>query len=123
MTLICDHFMDKSAYLDAMEISRWQLTTTASQKPGFLILHDDDDTLPPTEFIAEILSLMQLADIDYQLTEKPVKGSNIVWDMRSRKTRPRIAWIESQPMKQLFQGSEGKKQLWQQICDFLEKSK
>ena len=115
--------MDKSAYLDAMEISRWQLASAASQKPEYLILHDDDDTPPSPQFVAEILSLMQLSDIEYHLAEKPIKGANVIWDMRSRKTRPHIAWIESKPMKQLFIGSEGKKQLWQQICEFLKSKK
>ena len=115
--------MDKSAYLDAMEITQWQLATTASQKQEYLILHDDDDTPPQPQFIAEILSLMQLDDIEYHITEKPIKGSTVIWDMRSRKTRPHIAWVESQPIKQLFQGSEGKKLLWQQICEFIKNKK
>ncbi|RYV00514.1 hypothetical protein SOPP22_17000 [Shewanella sp. OPT22] len=115
--------MEKNAYLDAMEISRWQLATSASQQPEFLILHDDDDTPPSAEFIEQILSLMELSDIEYHLTEKPLKGAKVVWDMRSRKTRPHIAWIESQPMKQLLNGSSGKRQLWQQICDHLKDKK
>ena len=115
--------MDKSAYLDAMEISRWQLATIASSKPEFLILHDDDDTPPSSEFIEDILSLMQLSGLEYRLAEKPVKGSEVIWDMRSRKTRPHISWIESQPMKQLLQNGKNKKQLWQQICDYLSDKK
>ncbi len=115
--------MDKTAYLDAMEISRWQLASRARRKPEYLILHDDDDTPPSPQFVAEILSLMRLSDIEYHLAEKPVKDCDVIWDMRGRKTRPRTAWIESQPMRRLFQGSEGKKQLWQQICDYLEHRK
>ena len=112
--------MDKSAYLDAMDISRWQRATEAKQKPEYLILHDDDDTPPPAHFVGEILSLMQLTDIDYHLAEQPIKGSKIIWDMRSRKIRPHIALIESQPISQLFQGKDGKKHLWNQICSYLE---
>ena len=115
--------MDKTAYLDAMEISRWQLATSASHHPECLILHDDDDTPPSAEFIEQILSLMELSDIEYHLSEKPIKGANVIWDMRSRKTRPHIALIESQPMRQLLSSGSGKKQLWQQICDYLKNNK
>ncbi|RLV59151.1 hypothetical protein D5018_13495 [Parashewanella curva] len=113
--------MDKSAFLDAMNIQQWQSAANAQSQAAYLILHDDDDTPPSPEFVAQILALLELSDIEFAFSEQAIKGAQVIWDMRQRKTRPHTALIESAPMSQLLQQSQAKRELWQQICDHLNK--
>ncbi|WP_133407755.1 DNA polymerase III subunit psi [Parashewanella tropica] len=111
--------MDKSAFLDAMNIQQWQSAANAQSQAAYLILHDDDDTPPTVEFVAQILRLLDLSEVEFAFAEQPIKGAQVIWDMRQRKTRPHTALIESAPMAQLLQQSQSKRELWQQICQHL----
>ncbi|RJY07507.1 hypothetical protein D5R81_15700 [Parashewanella spongiae] len=104
-----------------MGIQQWVPAQEVNSQPRYLILHDDDDMPVSEQFIHHILSLLNHSELSFSFSEKPIKGAEIVWDMRSRKTRPHQAWIESEPMSKLLSNGEYKKQLWHQICLYLEK--
>ncbi len=113
--------MTKSTYLDAMGIQQWVLAKKVDSHPKYLILHDDDDIPPSEQFVQDVLSLLNFSDFPYYFSEQLEKGAEVIWDMRSRKTRPHQAWIESEPMSKLLNNGEYKMQLWQQICLYLDK--
>ncbi|MCL1142028.1 hypothetical protein [Shewanella gaetbuli] len=112
--------MDKNAFLDAMNITRWR----SADKPGkpYLILHDVDADLSQMAFIEQVLLLLNIAleqcDFDCELH----KGPQVVWDMRKVKRRPRVAWLVSAPLAEVINSVEEKRLLWQQICQQLDKA-
>lgn len=104
-----------------MAITQWQLASKASIQAAYFILHDDDDMSPTSELVSQVVTLLNIDPKQIQFAEQPVKGAEIIWDMRQRKSRPHHAWIESVPMQQLITNSEHKRSLWQQICQFNNK--
>lgn len=90
-------------------------------KSKYLILHDDDDIPASDQLVQNVLALLNLSEFPLSFSEQPIKGAEIVWDMRSRKTRPHQAWIESEPMSKLLNDGDCKRQLWQHICAYLDK--
>jgi DNA polymerase III psi subunit len=112
--------MDKSAYLDAMNITRW-LSADKPLKP-YLVLHDLDADLSQQQFITDVLGLLK---VDIELCEfdcEMVKGPQVIWDMRKVKVRPRVAWIVSVPLAELRAQADEKRLLWQQISLHLDKT-
>jgi len=112
--------MDKSAFLDAMNITRWH----SADKPlkPYLVLHDLDADLSDQTFINDVLGLLNL-DIDQcEFDCDMVKGPTVVWDMRKTKVRPRVAWIVSAPLVILRAQADEKRQLWLQISQYLNKT-
>ena len=111
--------MDKTAYLDAMNITRWR----SADKPGkpYLVLHDVDADLSEQGFIQQVLAqldvLPEQCDFDCELH----KGPQVVWDMRKVKMRPRVGWLVSSPLSEVIQSADEKRQLWQQICQHRNK--
>ncbi|NKF49560.1 DNA polymerase III subunit psi [Shewanella sp. WXL01] len=107
--------MEKSAYLDAMNITRWR----GADKPGkpYLVIHDLDADMSEHPFLNHILSLIgvtpELCDFDCQ----HVSGPQVVWDMRKVAMRPRVAWLVSKPLQDVIASPEQKRLLWKQICD------
>ncbi|WP_394130461.1 hypothetical protein [Shewanella maritima] len=108
--------MDKTAYLDAMNITRWR----SADKPGkpYMVLHDLDADMHEHDFINRVLCLMgvdpQQCDFDCTL----VSGPQVVWDMRKVKMRPRVAWVVTSPLVDILQSAESKRDLWQQIVSY-----
>lgn len=114
--------MDRSVYLDAMGISRWRMGQGES-KP-FLVLHDEDfvPRLNKQPLLADVLTLLGLDLALCQFDTAPIKGCQVVWDMRTHKTRPRTAWVNSEPLPVLLTADVAhKRALWQQICAYLDK--
>ena len=112
--------MDKTAYLDAMNITRWR-SASAPQKP-YLIIHDIDADLSADAFMNEILSLLSISPDDCEFDCDMVKGPQVIWDMRKVKMRPRVAWLVSAPLDVLISSADEKRLLWQQICAHLDKA-
>ncbi|KPZ68756.1 MULTISPECIES: DNA polymerase III subunit psi [unclassified Shewanella] len=117
--------MEKSAYLDAMGVTRWR-SADAKGKP-YLIIYDSeadnngaDISLHP--LVTEVLSLLNIALADCDFDTEMVKGMQVVWDMRKLKVRPRVAWLVSSPLDELQQGHQAKRELWQQIYQHLSKA-
>ncbi|MDD8061348.1 DNA polymerase III subunit psi [Shewanella metallivivens] len=111
--------MDQSAFLDAMNITRWR----SADKPikPYLVLHDLDADLSDETFIADVLRLLNVKMEDCEFDCEMVKGPQVVWDMRKVKVRPRVAWIVSAPLSELPVNPQEKRQLWQQISQYLNK--
>ncbi|MFT6977005.1 MAG: DNA polymerase III psi subunit [Shewanella psychromarinicola] len=112
--------MDKSAYLDAMNITRW-LSADKPLKP-YLVLHDLDADLSDQTFINDVLGLLDVEIDQCEFDCEMVKGPQVIWDMRKIKTRPRVAWIVSAPLTELHAQADEKRQLWQQISQYLDKT-
>jgi DNA polymerase III psi subunit len=116
--------MDKSAYLDAMGITRWR--SGHDEPKPFLVLHDEDfvPIFNKQPLLAEVLFLLNVKPEECQFDTELVKGCQLVWDMRSQKTRPRTAWINSEPFAALLTPEAShKRALWQQICAYLDMAK
>ncbi|MCT8985496.1 hypothetical protein [Shewanella phaeophyticola] len=111
--------MDQSAFLDAMNITRWR----SADKPikPYLVLHDLDADLSDETLIADVLRLLSVKIEDCEFDCEMVKGTQVVWDMRKVKVRPRVAWIVSAPLSDLPVNPQEKRQLWQQISQHLDK--
>ncbi|WP_137222726.1 hypothetical protein [Shewanella sp. MEBiC00475] len=112
--------MDKSVFLDAMNITRWR----CADKPlkPYLVLHDIDADLSDQTLISDVLGLLNV-DIDQcEFDCEMIKGPQVVWDMRKVKTRPRVAWVVSAPVSDLLIHPDEKRQLWQQIILHINKS-
>ncbi|MGI2169221.1 hypothetical protein ACROAE_03315 [Shewanella sp. MF05960] len=111
--------MDQSAFLDAMNITRWRSADKPS-KP-YLVLHDLDADLSNLTLMVDVLRLLgveiDLCEFDCEM----VKGPQVVWDMRKVKVRPRVAWIVSAPLSDLPVNPQEKRQLWLQISQHLDK--
>ncbi|WP_434950671.1 DNA polymerase III subunit psi [Shewanella sp. HL-SH4] len=111
--------MDKSAFLDAMNITRWR----SADKPGkpYLVLHDVDADLSEQQFIENVLAQLDITPEQCDFDCEVIKGPQVVWDMRKVKRRPRIAWLVSAPLEDVLQSGTEKRQLWQQICSVVDK--
>ena len=109
--------MNKSAYLDAMKITRWRVADH-TVKP-YQVLHDEE--LTDTSLLTAILAVLGVDLHACAFDCKPIKGSQVIWDMRQHKTRPRVAWVESVPLSHLGASALDKRQLWQQISAHLDK--
>ena len=114
-----ESLMDQSAFLDAMNITRWR----SADKPikPYLVLHDLDADLSDETFIADVLRLLNVKMEDCEFDCEMVKGPQVVWDMRKVKVRPRVAWIVSAPLSELPINPQEKRQLWQQISLHIDK--
>lgn len=112
--------MDKSAYLDAMGVSRWR-SADAKGKP-YLIIQDSDTDISQHAIVLEILGLLSVDLNDCEFDTEMVKGMQVVWDMRKLKVRPRVAWLVSAPLAALETGHQAKRELWQQIYQHLAKT-
>ncbi|MGI2179856.1 hypothetical protein [Shewanella frigidimarina] len=112
--------MDKSAFLDAMNITRW-LSADKPLKP-YLVLHDLDADLSDQMFIHDVLRLLNV-DIDQcEFDCEMIKGPQVIWDMRKTKVRPRVAWVVSASLTDLHALVDEKRHLWQQISQHLDKT-
>lgn len=111
--------MDQSAFLDAMNITRWRSADKPS-KP-YLVLHDLDADLSDETLIVDILRLLGVEIEQCEFDCEMVKGPQVVWDMRKVKVRPRVAWIVSAPLSDLPVNPQEKRQLWLQISQHLDK--
>ena len=109
--------MEKSAFLDAMNITRWR----SADKPGkpFLVLHDIDADLSAQPFIEQVLGLVNVSLDQCDFDCETHRGPQVVWDMRKTKRRPRVAWLVTAPLNDVMQNGDEKRQLWQQICQLL----
>ncbi|GGQ17742.1 hypothetical protein [Shewanella litoralis] len=111
--------MDQSAFLDAMNITRWRSADKPS-KP-YLVLHDLDADLSDETLIVDVLRLLGVEIEQCEFDCEMVKGPQVVWDMRKVKVRPRVAWIVSAPLSDLPVNPQEKRQLWLQISQHLDK--
>ncbi|GGP87085.1 hypothetical protein [Shewanella ulleungensis] len=111
--------MDQSAFLDAMNITRWRSADKPS-KP-YLVLHDLDADLSDETLMVDVLRLLGVEIEQCEFDCEMVKGPQVVWDMRKVKVRPRVAWIVSAPLSDLPVNPQEKRQLWLQISQHLDK--
>ena len=111
--------MDQSAFLDAMNITRWRSADKPS-KP-YLVLHDLDADLSDETLMVDVLRLLGVEIEQCEFDCEMVKGPQVVWDMRKVKVRPRVAWIVSAPLSDLPVNLQEKRQLWLQISQHLDK--
>ncbi|MCL1065725.1 hypothetical protein L2735_02740 [Shewanella olleyana] len=106
--------MEKSAFLDAMGVTRWR-SADAKGKP-YLIIHDTESDISQHPIVSHILALLNIELADCDFDTEMVKGMQVVWDMRKLRVRPRVAWLVSAPLKELEIGHKAKRELWQQLC-------
>ncbi|EGM71151.1 DNA polymerase III subunit psi [Shewanella sp. HN-41] len=111
--------MNKSAYLEAMAITSWQVRDT--QVKPYQVIWDRDGELPQADpLIDTVLRLIDVAREECDFDCEPRKGKQIVWDLRRHKVRPRTAWLVSEPLAALLCDSEAKRALWAQIWQWRE---
>jgi DNA polymerase III psi subunit len=107
--------MNKLAYLDVMGVSRWKLRD-CSEKPYVITLDEDDLQAAAQPFVNSVLTLLGVTPEQCDFRNQPLKDKAVVWDLRRVKSRPRVAWLSSEPLAVLMGSSEAKRALWQQIC-------
>ncbi|MEC4728709.1 hypothetical protein HWQ46_24635 [Shewanella sp. D64] len=106
--------MEKSAYLDAMEIIRWSQGKEAKQ--SYIILVDQvSSELEKHPIITTVLSLIDCPFTHCTFTSSFVKGADVIWDMRRMKLPKSNAVLTSAPLKELEKIVESKRELWGQI--------
>ncbi|MDO6619835.1 hypothetical protein [Shewanella sp. 6_MG-2023] len=112
--------MEKSAFLDAMGVTRWR--SADSQGKPYLIIHDDGDDISQHSLVKSVLSLLHIDESQCEFDTEMVKGMQVIWDLRKMRVRPRVAWIITDPIEALLQGHQGKRDLWQQLGLQLDKT-
>ncbi|MBR9727741.1 hypothetical protein ACFOD0_05420 [Shewanella intestini] len=109
--------MDKNAFLDAMNVSRWRSADTPG-KP-YLVLHDLDADMSNNQLLTQVLKLLNVDLEQCEFDCKPISGMQVVWDMRKVKMRPRVAWVVTSPLADILPNADEKQQLWQQVVTHL----
>ena len=112
--------MDDSTYLTALGVTQWRLRDT-KVRPFQVICDDESELKLAQPLIDTVLMLMGVPLDECEFTTEPNKAKQIVWDLRRHKVRPRTAWLVSEPVIGLLTGSDGKRALWQQISQWLDK--
>ncbi|WP_258955872.1 hypothetical protein [Shewanella woodyi] len=113
--------MEKSAYLDAMGISRWSQGGGAVDSYTILL----DSLSPELEkhpIITTVLSLIDCPFTHCTFSSSFTKGANVVWDMRRVKLPKSNAVLTSAPLSELEKTAESKRDLWNMILAHQEKS-
>ncbi len=108
--------MDKSAYLDAMGITRW--VEQSEQTDSCIILIDKQakgDASHP--IIKVVLSLFNIEPKQISFSHSLSKSQSIFWDMRSLKLPKVDCVISSGSIVQLEQDTKAKQALWALICE------
>ncbi|QYJ79634.1 DNA polymerase III subunit psi [Shewanella acanthi] len=122
--------MNKSAYLAAMDITTWRVRDTKVR--AYQVVLDEDELARLEQersgnnagvmqtLIAAVLRQIDINVDDCEFTAAPRSARPIVWDLRRVKVRPRSAWLVSEPLANLLTSSGAKRDLWGQICQWLE---
>ncbi len=108
--------MDKSAYLDAMGITRW---VEQSELPDSCIILVDKQVqgYVTHPIIQTVLRLFNIEPKQVSFSHSLSKSQSIFWDMRSLKL-PKVACvISSVTIVQLEQDAKAKQALWALICE------
>lgn len=106
--------MEKSAYLDAMGITRW--SKGGCGEPEYAILVDkvssefDNHTI-----IATVLSLIDCPFVHCKFVSSMVTGEDVIWDMRRIKLPKSNAVLVSAPVSELASSVANKRELWNMI--------
>ena len=111
---LSDRIVEKSAYLDAMGITRWSQEKEAKQ--SYIILVDQvTSELESHPIITTVLSLVDCPFTHCTFTSSFVKGADVIWDMRRMKLPKSNAVLTSAPLNELEKTVESKRELWNQI--------
>jgi len=114
--------VEKSAYLDAMGISRWSQGTEVEQ--SYVILVDKvSQELESHPIISTVLSLIECPYTHCKFTSSSPEGSEVIWDMRRVKLPRSNAKLTSAPLSELEKVVENKRELWNMIVAQQEMSK
>jgi len=106
--------VEKSAYLDAMGISRWSQGSEVEQ--DYVILVDKvSQELETHPIISTVLSLIECPYTHCTFTTSSPKGSVVIWDMRRVKLPRSNARLTSAPLSELEKVAENKRELWNMI--------
>lgn len=105
-----------------MGVTEWCERDT-KVRPFQVICDDESELAKAQPFVDAVLKLIDVLREDCEFATEPCKGKQIVWDLRRHKARPRTAWIVSEPLLHLLSGSEAKRALWLQICQWREQQK
>ncbi|NRD72558.1 hypothetical protein HQQ94_04730 [Shewanella sp. VB17] len=106
--------MEKSAYLDAMGITRWSLGSEEKQE-YFILVDKVSAGLDNNTIIATALSLIDCPFIHCTFTSSLERGADIIWDMRRIKLPKSNAVLSSAPASELETSVENKRELWNMI--------
>lgn len=109
--------VNTSTYLTAMGVTKWRERDT-KVRPYQVICDDTSEFAKAQSLVDAVLKLIDVRREDCEFVTEPLKGKQIVWDLRRHKVRPRTAWLVSDPLLNLLSGSEAKRALWQQICQW-----
>ena len=111
---LSDRIVEKSAYLDAMGITRWSQEKEAKQ--SYIILVDQvSSELESHPIITTVLSLVDCPFTHCTFTSSFVKSADVIWDMRRMKLPKSNAVLTSAPLNELEKTVESKRELWNQI--------
>lgn len=102
----------KECYLDAMGISRWRSRNASSRQ---VVLCDDIAITARHPLVHSVLALLGYQVDSCHFQNKAMMNDQVVWDLRKMNRPHRPGILYSLPITQLMQGSEAKRQLWQQI--------
>ena len=114
--------MEKSAYLDAMGISKW--IQKGGAKQAYVILVDKvTPELETHPIISRVLSLIDCPFTHCTFTSSFIKGTDVIWDMRRMKVPKSNAVLISPPLNELEKTAASKRELWDQIVTHQEVTK
>ncbi|WP_299786716.1 DNA polymerase III subunit psi [uncultured Shewanella sp.] len=106
--------MEKSAYLDAMGITRWNQKGSGVQ--AYVILVDKvSEELESHPIIMTVLSLVECPFTHCSFKISPDQASKVIWDMRRVKIPRANPILSSPPLNELEQLSKSKRELWNMI--------
>ncbi|QFU24039.1 hypothetical protein FM038_019035 [Shewanella eurypsychrophilus] len=112
--------MDKSAYLDAMGITRW--IGADKVVSAYTILVDKfDANLEVHPLIGAVLASADCLPTHCSISDS-VSGSNtqVLWDMRRLK-RPSVdSKFSSSPIAQLANSADDKRKLWHELSCYID---
>jgi len=114
--------VEKSAYLDAMGISRWSQGTEVKQAYVILVdkVYQDLEAHP---IISTVLSLIECPFTHCRFTTSLAKGTEVIWDMRRIKLPRSNATLTSAPLNELEKVAQSKRELWDMIVAQQEPNK
>ncbi|MGS0677120.1 hypothetical protein [Shewanella sp. 0m-4] len=110
--------MEKSAYLDAMSITRWKKAIPQTDIAIVLVnplrIKDVDSPI-----ICTVLGLLGVNMDHCRFAVRAEPGAKVIWDMRGKQTVVNDSTLFSAPINELENNPEAKKTLWLNIQSFM----
>ncbi len=110
--------MEKSAYLDAMGITRWKKAIPQTDMVTILVnplrIKDVDSPI-----ISTVLSLLGVDLAVCRFAVRAESGAKVIWDMRGKQAVTNDNTLVSAPINEIEANAEAKKTLWLNMQPFM----